>query len=97
MPDSKQNAPRPTEQADSEKRSQDPGQPAQDQQNEQEADIGSYMSNLGAGTGVDIGPGAAGEMGGAAQEPDQPGTRGKTETRDQAEYPDSGDLPHLNQ
>jgi hypothetical protein len=69
----------------------DRGQPASQKQSEQEQDVGAYMANLGAGTGVDIGPGAAGEMGGAAQEPKLPiaGKQGE-------EYPDSGDLPHLN-
>jgi hypothetical protein len=52
----------------------------------EQEDVNRYMADLGAGTGVDIGPGAAGEMGGAAQE---------SEEEEDLIYPDSGDFPHL--
>jgi hypothetical protein len=71
------------------------GQPASQKQPEQEQDVGTYMANLGAGTGVDIGPGAAGEMGGAAQDPNAKTTNMSNANQEETEYPDSGDLPHL--
>lgn len=65
--------------------SQDKGQPPNAFQNEE---LESYMNNLGAGTGVDIGPGAAGEMGGAAQDPNE-------NKEEDLIYPDSGDFPQI--
>lgn len=68
---------------------EDQGRPAREENME------DYMSNLGAGTGVDIGPGAAGEMGGAARDPGQAAPR-KEASQESGEYPDSGDLPQIN-
>lgn len=78
-----------TQQADS---STNPGKASNDRVSEQEVE--QYMSNLGGGTGVDIGPGAAGEMSDSAQKPKQ-STNQKTAS-EQVEYPDSGDLPQIN-
>jgi hypothetical protein len=91
MPDPKQimSQPIPSTEQDTLPDRGQPARPAQESDSEQ--DVGAYMANLGAGTGVDIGPGAAGEMGGAAQEPKQLKRNAAPE-----EYPDSGDLPHLN-
>ncbi|MCE3233900.1 MAG: hypothetical protein K0Q50_80 [Vampirovibrio sp.] len=75
----------------------DLGRPSrEEEEREENKNIEDYMSNLGAGTGVDIGPGAAGEMGGAAREPDQAPPNKKETSEASVEYPDSGDLPQIN-
>lgn len=60
------------------------GKPSRDEEAPEDLRKERDMAHLGAGTGVDIGPGAAGEMGGSARE---------RVTEDQVQTGDIEDLP----